>query len=198
MLPSPWAYRLLLEVVQSISELGVDIWSPHLSVELKKELAKKLSDLLQESALSAEASAETPTVNANGHAKTITNGEKMETDGKETGADDEEKAVSKETTDEDEVPGKEVNGMYLNGDGDHNTDDGGKKAKDLKTQRLFDVLYLAHAFSTESPKEKNDNGLNEIQASLKADLKLETKSLDRLSRNPGEYWKRTSLLFALL
>ena len=197
--PSPWAYRLLLEVVLSMLELGVDIWSPHLSAELKKGLAKGVSDLLRKKQLGVETSDERTTLNVNGHgAISNTNGETIEIDGENTGTDDEAKNIPNGDEDRDEVTSNILNGAYTNGDGDHEAASDRTKAKDLKIQRLFDVLYLGHASSTASSKGKNNNELDEVQASLKADVELEPKSLDRLSRNAGDYWKRTKLLFALL
>ena len=196
-LPSPWAYRLLLEVVQSMSDLGVDIWSPHLSAELKRYFATELSKLLQGSSSSADTSRETSTARANGSTKSLTNGEKIDIDGQKFGAEREPKDASKENANKDEDTGNEVNGTYLNGDGDHKTEYDRTKARDMKTQRLFDVIYLAHALSIMWSKE-NEDGLNQIHASLKDELGFETKSLDRLSKNAGEYWKRTKLVFALL
>ena len=193
-LTSPWTYCLLLEVVQSMSKLGVDIWSPDLSTLLKGKLAQELSNLLHKNAISAERFKSKSIANINESSESHANGAhaqlKEEQNGNETN-------VSDRGEDNDGKAANEVNGTHINGDGDPQTKEDEAKIRDLKIQRLFDVLYLAHATST-SISNENDDSLVQIQASLKADLELETKALDRLNRNAGDYWKRTKLLFALL
>ena len=191
-LPNLWTYRLLLEVVQSMAKLGMDIWSPNLSTLLRQKLAQDLSDLLLEITISSKNIKSRPITKINGHADGHVNGEGTEKH------DSEDFSSDKEEGENDQSTANKVNGTYVNGDGDSRKDDQQAKVKDMKIQRLFDVLYLAHATSSSASDENKDSGLVKIQASLKAELELETKSIDRLSRNAGDYWKRTKLLFALL
>ena len=212
--PSPWAYRLLLEVVQSMTSLGPDVWSPHLSKELKTTLSKALKDMLERSATTAE---ETPkhasVLETNGHVNGETNGDK-DVEGKE------EHEVGNETEethhgdgdddDSAESPAVKANGTHVNGDAYNKAskDDGATAAaaaaaasRDKKVQCLFDILYLSNACSntTSSSDKVNPGGdLDDIQAILVTQAELEPKSQERIRKDAGEYWKRTKLLFALL
>ena len=197
-LPSPWAYRLLLEVVQSMTELGTDVWSPQLSRELKNELSRSLNDVFQKSAVTAEATGEAPAAEINGYANGETNGEKNKAHEEKLTGDEETKDAPHENGEGNETSEKESNGTHVNGDGSSTAEDDSRVAKDKKTQRLFDVLYLTYASSTSLPEAQNGQNLDEIQASLEKELELEVRSLERMRRDAGEYWKRTKSLFALL
>ena len=68
---------------------------------------------------------------------------------------------------------------------------------DYKIQLFFDMTYLALATSSLSRTEGSDNFedyLNKIQS----EALLVSVSASRVKKSAGEYWKRSSLLFALL
>lgn len=196
-LPSPWAYRLLIEVMQSMTRLGADVWSPHLSGELRTGLCTGLNDVLRRSAMIAEVPTKAPAPKVNGHANGVANGEERKVN-EQSAVEDETKGVTHENGGKDMASDVNPEGTYLNGDGGVGTEDDDRNARDKKVQCLFDVLYLAHPCSASLRDETNGEDLKEIQVSLETKLKLEDKSLERMRKDAGEYWKRTKLLFALL
>lgn len=197
-LPSPWAYRLLLELMQSMTGLGADIWSPHLARELKHRLSRDLNDLLQRNATTAEAPEKAPALKVNGYVNGETNGEGNEVHGEDPTVDDDKESAPQEYGGQDETSTEKANGTHVKGNGSTKTDDGGKAVRDKKVQRLFDVLYLLQASSTSHPDKQSGGDLEEVQAFMETDLNLEAQSLERMRKDAGEYWKRTKLLFALL
>ena len=175
-LPSPWAYRLLLRVEEAMTKLGPDIWSPTLATILKKTLDRRLSRSLRSEVevVPKPADEDLATHNGNLNGESLTAKEKAGEASK--AADDGEKGEDEnamETTDvqtvddEDEKntnPSSKVNGAVTNGDavsapqGLHDQDRDRDlqrerdNQRDRRIQRLFDVLYLVNAtkISTQS------------------------------------------------
>ncbi|MCJ1268203.1 para-aminobenzoate synthase, (PABA) [Lobaria immixta] len=69
--------------------------------------------------------------------------------------------------------------------------------KDDKIQRIFDLLYLMQA-TTGKGKSFERNSLALMQQSIVDEIGLSESSTKRMNKAAEEYWKRTSLLFALL
>lgn len=68
---------------------------------------------------------------------------------------------------------------------------------DFNIQQIFDILYLIHA-TTEQGKPLEDDELVFIQRSVEEEVDLAEGSMKRMIKQAEEYWKRTSLLLALL
>lgn len=72
-----------------------------------------------------------------------------------------------------------------------------KTSKDVKIQRIFDLLYLMQATSGKGKPFENDD-LALMQQSIVGEIGLAESSTKRMNKAAEEYWKRTCLLFALL
>lgn len=180
-LPSPWAYRLLLEVVQACTQSGSDVWSPRAIVGLKRLLRDRLGRLLRQR-LEPD-----PQINGHVSGKAETRREKQDND-----AGNEEPAnETKELTNESSR--KPVNGALVNGDS-VSAPDGSKEGK---IQTLFDTIYLINATCIKD-QNAEESELEAIRKSFEVQIEMEAKSVERMKKDAAEYWKRTSLLFALM
>jgi hypothetical protein len=65
--------------------------------------------------------------------------------------------------------------------------------KHLRTQRLFDALYLSSALVPSS-----QDALKSILSTLQEAAEVDTAAEQRMAKSATDYWKRTSLLFGLL
>ncbi|RAL60882.1 hypothetical protein DID88_010207 [Monilinia fructigena] len=68
------------------------------------------------------------------------------------------------------------------------------KRNDLLKQSLFDIYLLQQALQSGIA----ENLLKKLEDEVESELKLEASSRKRISNGATEYWKRSSLLFALL
>ena len=180
-LPSAWTYQLLLDLVSSMSYYGSDLWTAQAANGLKRGLIPSIEMILrwrQEAEINGHAKSEDSDADARvpGN-EDLVNGEKDE--------HGEQEANNLST-------GKASSALANGETSDHN-----EKPKDEKIQRLFDVLYLIDAFAVKELGSA-DNALISLQDSLTEDLALDGQSVERMEMNAQEYWKRTSLLFALL
>lgn len=69
--------------------------------------------------------------------------------------------------------------------------------EDGKIQRIFDLLYFMQATSGKGKPFENDS-LALMQQSIVGEIGLAESSTKRMNKAAEEYWRRTSLLFALL
>ena len=206
--PSAWTYRFLLDLVSSMNAYSSDLWSPQAVDALKKVLILSIAPMLKGR----------QAVEVNGHRdRDLLDGEdKREEEIEEEVKKDEEeieqrfKEENGEADDEgvgnsgekDEVKSekpakpteKRPNGILSNGNVSAEPEE---EPEDGKIQRFFDVAYLANA-SAIKDMEGRDSQLNSLQRSLAQELALEPKLIERMRKDAAEYWKRTSLLFALL
>ena len=180
-LPSAWTYQFLLDIVSSMGHYGSDLWTAQATNGLKRGLITSIESILQ---WRQEAK-------TNGHAI----GKDGETEMRVLENDD---VVNGEKDEQGEQEGEisnseKTNGELANGEpADHK-----EEQRDNKIQRLFDIFYLVDATAVKE-LDRADNGLISLQDSLIEDLALDTQSVERMKTNAQEYWKRTSLLFALL
>lgn len=193
-LPSAWLYRFLFDLASSMTALGGDLWTPQATDALKRALIPSITPLVQGVA------ATEPT---NGRV----NGELSDID--ETKTEDEvAKDVGEEELERGKREGKEpMNGENLadniNGQVSRALANGHPVARvkeeprDAKIQRLFDICYLINATAVKDMNPE-DNELIELQENLEQVLALDSRGVGRVKKDAGEYWKRTSLLFALL
>lgn len=207
-LPSAWTYRFLLELASSMSACGSDVWSPQAVDTLKKELILSIAPMLEGR----------QAVQVNGHRdRDLLDGEDKEEEELEEEVKKDEEEIEERVREENgEVNGEEageseekeernskepekypeepLNGTMSNGHIEFKPEE---EPEDGKIQRFFDVAYLTNA-SVVKETEAEDNQLVSLQGSLIQDLAFEPKAMERMKKDAAEYWKRTSLLFALL
>lgn len=205
-LPSAWTYRFLLDLASSMNSCGSDVWSPQAVDALKKELILSMVPMLEGRQV----------VQVNGHRdRDLLDGEdKEEVELEEEVKKDEEEIEERVREENGEVDGKEagerkeeermekpekpaeisLNGSMSNG---HVAPEPEDEPENGKIQRFFDIAYLTNASAVKEMEAEN-NQLISLQGSLLQDLALEPRSVDRIKNDAAEYWKRTSLLFALL
>ena len=207
-LPSAWTYRFLLDLASSMNAFGSDVWSPQAVDALKKELILSIAPMLEGR----------QAVQVNGHRdRDFLDGEDKEeeemkeevkkdeeeieerireengeVDGEEAGNVEEQKEKNSENP--EKPAGKPLNGTMSNG---HIEPESEEEREDRKVQRFFDIAYLTNASAVKEIQSEDSQLLN-LQRSLVQVLALEPKSTERMKKDAAEYWKRTSLLFALL
>ena len=195
-MPSPWAYRLLLEVIQAMARFGTDVWSPEAVKMIKREMTIRLTQLLEKTSQDGQR----PSEQVNG-----------DINRESAGHDEVNDAAEENESSDDAVDGNEKNAEASNPTARENRSDtsGGDPppkpdfSPDKQTQQLFDIFYLIDATAVD-PTANNEaamkvgNGLLDVAQSLKEDLSLENRLFERLKKNAADYWKRTALLFGLL
>ncbi|KAL8670281.1 MAG: hypothetical protein Q9168_005165 [Polycauliona sp. 1 TL-2023] len=209
-LPSPWAFRLLHETIKSMMKYGVDIWTPQATDILKQHMRDALAPVVRllpelprqvnghDASVSKVDDEETPR-------NTESDGETATESGKEK-YDDEESKTKEETNNESS---QNLNSTKRS-NGDHPKKPSEEVIRDIKTQRLFDAVYLDHALNVRSKTSLSEDdiiGLPDLfdsaQSNILDDLHMDdvqqwNRNLDRMRKEAGSYWKRTELLFALL
>lgn len=165
-LPSSWVFRLLHDLIHSMTTLGSDIWDRQTTNILKKQLRAGLA-LYFTISLTSESS----------H-----NGGRIEG-----------------TTESRQQP--EVNETDLtNGEvGSDNATTMKEENQDNRIQGLFDILYLNVA-TVQKPKtgQSKEDEMDGAIMVAEGRIDLDETCIRRIRRNAEEYWKRSSLLFALM
>ena len=207
-LPSTWTYRFLLDLASSMNACGSDVWSPQAVDALKRELILSIAPMLEGR----------QAVQVNGHRdRDLLDGEDKEEEELEEEVKKDEEEIEERVREEhreadgeaageleeetkgnterpEKPPENSLNGTMSNG---HVEPEPEEEPKDGKIQRFFDIAYLTNA-SAVKETDAEDNQLINLQGSLAQDIALEAKSMERMKKDAAEYWKRTSLLFALL
>ena len=206
--PSAWTYRFLLDLASSMNAYSSDLWSPQAVDALKKVLILSIAPMLKGR----------QAVEVNGHRDRdlLDDEDKREEEIEEEVKKDEEEIEQRVKEENGEADGEEVgnngeqddiksekpgkpaekqsNGILSNGNVSPEPEE---EPEDGKIQRFFDVAYLANA-SAIKDMEGRDSQLVSLQRSLAQELALEPNLIERMRKDAAEYWKRTSLLFALL
>ena len=206
--PSAWTYRFLLDLASSMNAYSSDLWSPQAVDALKKVLILSIAPMLKGR----------QAVEVNGHRdRDLLDGEdKREEEIEEEVKKDEEEIEQRVKEENGEADGeedrnsgkedeiksekprkpaeKQANGILSNGNVSPEPEE---EPEDGKIQRFFDVAYLANA-SAIKDMEGRESQLISLQRSLAQELALEPQLIERMGKDAAEYWKRTSLLFALL
>lgn len=179
-LPSPGVFKLLRDLVKSMGDAGLDLWSPSAVSLLKKTFGKQLGDAWRAALESENVSVEDEKAKKDRETKTEggaksddaeqSDGDKPAENEKEKGSDESSGAAAKETSSADQ-------------------------RRDLLTQWLYDIYILKiYLGTTETPNEE----LKKLADEVFEKTSLEAGARERLSKATQEYWKRTSLLFGLL
>ncbi|KAL9104374.1 MAG: hypothetical protein Q9163_000674 [Psora crenata] len=182
-LPSPWSYRLLLEIVQSMADYGADVWSPGAVRAVKEVLAERLSILLEMPLHTASKVDEPVNADLNEADEPVDSAGIADGDGEHGGASMRD--------------GLSANDNRVNGDLVHGDPPPVEAGQDIKVQKLFDIFYLSNALAIKE-MDDNETGLAKCQRSMIQVVALEAKLVERMRKSAAEYWKRTSLLFGLL
>lgn len=178
-LPSSWTFRLLTELISSMTGLGVDIWSPRATNVLKGKLKDQLEAVLRgamappivkEQLVKGAAAVDEPTKNK---------------DEEKPGANQQEEEAQHEDLKE-EIPVEN----------DPFPAPQQTPTLESRTQLLFDLLYLSHAFIS-IPSSSEDDRI-ETQLSIVGETRLSEGSVKRIRRDAEGYWKRSCVLFGLL
>ncbi|KAL9580533.1 MAG: hypothetical protein Q9212_004441 [Teloschistes hypoglaucus] len=194
-LPSPYVFRFLSDVVRAMARMGVDMWTSSAKEVLKTELKKGLAPLL----------VKVP------EAKGLANGHAADDGGdgsKEEGAADnlsETEGSGAEKIQREEGPEDREEGQGVNGGVPAPKGPKEEVVRDMKIQRLFDILYLECALRLESSpsiphhkEEEEADGLVSLRSGIVQSLQLQDAVKERLREGAEAYWKRTELLFGLL
>lgn len=162
--PSSWVFRLLHDLIHSMTALGSDIWGRQANDVLKKQLRAGLAlhfktSLTSVSGPSGRQIGGTTEQNLDVNGTDLTNGEVSSGRG---------------------ITTKEAN-------------------QDNRIQGLFDMLYLNMATTRKSETgESKDDDMEGTIKVTECELGLDEACMRRMRRNAEEYWKRSSLLFALM
>lgn len=176
-LPSPWVFRLLRELSSALGEIGTDVWSSQSVTILKEHLRSSLALMLKSIAQ--------PAPQTNGHR--TNDADKGALPSPEEGENRPQGIQSK----------LQANGDLIYNEASNSFSDG--ISQDVRVQWFFDVLYLDNATRHKTQGTKpEDRGSLALQAFADEDFDLSVESRQRLRKGADEYWKRTSLLFALL
>lgn len=165
-LPSSWVFRLLHDLIHSMTALGSDIWDRQATDILKKQLRASLAL----------------------HFKVLLMSDSSPTGGQ---IGDTMELRQQPEVNETDLPNGEVGS-------DHATIT--KEAnQDNRTQGLFDMLYLNLA-TMQKPKtgQSKEDDMDGVLTVAEGKIGLDEVSMRRMRRNAEEYWKRSSLLFALI
>lgn len=188
-LPSPWAFRLLREVVRSMAALGNDVWSIDATDRLKNEL--------RSSVLKIMAGLESSKPRSNGHAVELDENHEdvLKNQDVSEQAHGSDRLVSSDTDAGSHAESTRTPKSLTNGDVHEPSIRG--MVSEVKMQQAFDMLYLAYATGT-TRSDQTEDGVENILSESTTDLDITPESKNRMKKSAEEYWKRTSLLFALL
>lgn len=191
-LPSPYAFRFLHDLVRSMATFGADVWTPQAVGILKMCARQELASIVRRvpqvgpkrvnghSPTSDESNAPDPDTaeqNSELQSPSEQNGEARTDEPQESLEQAQIDKTNSNAPSEPEGPSEEV-------------------ARDMRIQRLFDLLYLDHA--TRLKDATSNDGMDRIQFAMETNLELPSADLKRIRNAAETYWKRTELLFALL
>lgn len=192
-LPSPYAFKLLHDIIRFMTALGPDIWTLGATSILKRLLRDAIVPLMRElpQAISA----------ANGNGPGSNNSNDQENpDGPKTNGDSTPRADREQEVGEGEEreDPQEAQTTKQNDESPNRSEGPSEEiARDMRIQRLFDIFYFQNATMVKDSDGKEDlfdNARNVIVSSID----LADRDFNRVRRNAEAYWKRTELLFALL
>ncbi|KAK6534654.1 hypothetical protein TWF281_005960 [Arthrobotrys megalospora] len=176
--PSPLVFKFLRALVQSMNEVGADVWCRGAADTLKRSVAKSIWEELEASLTSAEKQ---------------TNGVSgLGIEAKETTEDDGSKEEEKEKPEKEPAIGH-LPANPLN------------RAQILQT--YFDATYLDNALRTIRSRDVGGDDKNKDSPTVLAwefvertreKITIETDERERMSRSAEDYWRRTSLIFGVL
>ncbi|KAF3165778.1 hypothetical protein EYR41_000420 [Orbilia oligospora] len=175
--PSPLVFKFLRALVQSMNDIGADVWSRDAADTLKRNVAKSIWEELEASLVSAEKQ---------------TNGvSDLRIDTKETKNDESKDEGEDAKGDKEADTSPPINPL--------------KREQVLQT--YFDTTYLDNAFRTARRRDVGGDEKNkestivlswEFVERTREKISIETDERERMSRSAEDYWRRTSLIFGAL
>lgn len=167
-IPSSWVFRLIHDIVSSMKRIGSDIWSVKAVNIVKNQLRVDLVSYLRDPKRSISSTSQV----------------------KETLVDGSDESRSDLESDSNTTNKRITNGERHTLDASH--DDG-------NIQRLFDLFYLIHATTQKGEHiDQEVDDLVQLRDVIEKELHLEEGSQRRMRRDAEDYWRRTSMLFALM
>ncbi|KAI0128847.1 hypothetical protein BJ170DRAFT_348784 [Xylariales sp. AK1849] len=171
--PSPGTFKLLRNLVMSMADAGLDLWSPAAVLALKKAFGIQLSDAWRAKLNQAEESKEVEVQVETADDKDVKD---------EAGTGDET------STEVDVVEAESPKAETVEpADAD--------PQRDLLIQWLYDIHLLQVCLG---PEHKSNESLKSLADEVFEQVGLQDEARERMVKTSQEYWKRTSLLFGLL
>ncbi|KAI5863040.1 hypothetical protein GGS23DRAFT_49540 [Durotheca rogersii] len=168
--PSPGVFKLLRNLVMSMGDAGLDLWTPAAVDVLKQTFGKELANTWRKELSSYVADRQTAI-----DTDENTNGEESST----------QEGNSPVGAGEHPPEGEKV----------VNQGKSKESGKDIFIQWLYDIHLLQECLSANTGSEETFKTLLE---EVFNECALDDAAKDRLARASQDYWKRTSLLFGLL
>ncbi|KAL7626770.1 hypothetical protein AAE478_003544 [Parahypoxylon ruwenzoriense] len=166
--PSLGTFKLLRNLIMSMGDAGLDLWTPAAVAVLKQAFGKELAEVWREEFDSYVVNSQNPS-------------EASENAGVEQSSTQEEGDPTEANKDSSEI------GKVLQ--------ENPEKRKDVLVQWLYDIHFLRHCLGTDVGSEGTFKSLLE---DVSKEAGLESDARERLAKASQEYWKRTNLLFGLL
>ncbi|KAI4193956.1 MAG: hypothetical protein LQ350_008054 [Teloschistes chrysophthalmus] len=194
-LPSPYVFRFLSDVVRAMAGVGVDVWTASGKDILKRALMEGLVPILKQM----------PEVRglANGHAADGSKEDSAADNASETEGNEAEKIQGEEGA-VDQKDAQEINGETA----PKGPEEEEVVVREMTIQRLFDISYLECALRVDSTssssslpsssKGEKEDGLASLRSDIARSLELEDTLSERVGGGAEAYWKRTEVLFGLL
>jgi conserved oligomeric Golgi complex subunit 1 len=175
--PSPGLFSLLRNLIQSMGDAGLDLWSPTAIALLKQSFSAKLSDAWRAKLNGAEVveTKEEPAKPAAEDADSEDKTEKQDEYSPET-----EKQEQGEAAEEAEKSRKAESEQHK---------------KDILIQWLYDIYLLQACLDTPGESESS---LKKLGGEVSEKAEVSKAAQDYMFKMSQEYWKRTNLLFGLL
>ncbi|BCR88954.1 uncharacterized protein ACHE_50152A [Aspergillus chevalieri] len=169
--PSPYTFKFLRRLMESMNQCGQDLWDLSTVQVLKQTLQRELSNFVVTAFENLESPApekDTP---------------KPESES-ETGQEDESRPTEN-GTEEQRQPEPETTSTTSK-----------EHIRDCKVQIFYDTIYLKGSLATKD-LEQSQCQLADAVEKLRASLDSEERVAKNIEKAAGEYWKRTKLLFGL-
>ncbi|KAI1768768.1 hypothetical protein GGR53DRAFT_351864 [Hypoxylon sp. FL1150] len=166
--PSTGTFKLVRDLVMSMGDAGLDLWTPAAVRTLKRSFGKQLVEVWRKEYISEAASEQ------------------------EINETTEKTSEEKPLTEEENGTAEASEDLPENG---KNVPRKSEKSKDIFIQWFYDIHLLQQCLGAEVSSEESFKAFVE-EAFEKTGL--ESGAKDRLAKASQEYWKRTSLLFGLL
>ncbi|KAL8933318.1 MAG: hypothetical protein Q9211_005844 [Gyalolechia sp. 1 TL-2023] len=191
-LPSPYAFRLLHETIKSMTAFGADIWTPRATGILKHQLRDAVASIMN------VAPEDTRQVNGHGpksNGSKDNEGMNSHKDNSGSASPKEEDPEDKEDEEREDREGAQT--AKPNGECPSKPEGLSEDViREMRIQRLFDVLYLQNAASIKG--SDGEDALDRTRNGIGLSVALTDRDLNRMKKSADGYWKRTEWLFALL
>ncbi|KAK7746142.1 hypothetical protein SLS62_009521 [Diatrype stigma] len=176
--PSPGTFLLLRNLVMSMGDAGLDLWTPAAVAILKQTFSNRLVLAWRKELESASASS---------------GGE--ENAGNKAKSPDDNEALGEGDKDGKGEEGSDGNGNKSEDEADPDAEPQ-QSSPDLLIQWLYDAHLLQHCLRADATSD--DGALTKFAEDIFTRTGLGEDARTRITKSSQEYWKRTSLLFGLL